>query len=118
MRQQPWPSASEVTRSENAIQGTSRTSTVRNTTRSCSTLLWERLCSSACGTESGVAVRKMAVPGTRYGGALYSDTGEALRRARPPPPPLHRTSRPPPPPLLLVENPPPPAQRGQPPPAG
>src|SRR4051812_50216617 len=83
MRQQPWPSDSQVTRSANEIQGTSRTSTVRNTTRSCSTLLWFRLWSSACGTASGVAVRKIAVPGTRCGGALENETRENLSGTAP-----------------------------------
>ena len=46
----------------------SRVTTVRNTTRSCSTLLCLRLCSSACGTRFGVDVRNTAVPSTRAGG--------------------------------------------------
>ena len=42
-------------RSSSRHVGTSSVTTVRNTTRSCSTLLCFRLCSRACGTPSGVA---------------------------------------------------------------
>ncbi len=48
----------------------SRVTIVRNTTRSCSTLLCFRLCSSACGTRLAVEVRNTAVPGTRTGGLV------------------------------------------------
>ncbi len=51
--------------------------TVRNTTRSCSTLLCARLCSSACGTLPGVEVMNIAVPATRTGGLRISESRNA-----------------------------------------
>src|SRR5690625_4948013 len=55
-------------RSSGSAIGVSRVSAVSITLRSCRTLLCLRLCNKACGTVSGLAVMKMAVPGTRIGG--------------------------------------------------
>src|SRR5882762_6890464 len=87
MRQQPWPSDSQVTRSANEIHGTSRTSTVRNTTRSCSTLLWFRLCSSACGTASGDAVRRILEQALEEAHQRYRALLQALEQDLAPAPP-------------------------------
>ena len=57
-----------VTENAALTHGTSRVTTVRKITRSCSTLLCTRLCNSACGTASGFATRKIAVPSTRCSG--------------------------------------------------
>src|SRR6266513_6161027 len=58
-----------VTRSRGATWGTSSVTTVRNTTFSCSTLLWARLWTSAGGVCSAVPYMNTAVPGTRSGGS-------------------------------------------------
>ncbi|MNT14811.1 hypothetical protein D3C72_1498310 [compost metagenome] len=50
----------------------SRVTKVRNTTRSCSTRLCFRLCSSDTGTDSVLPVRNTAVPSTRCGGCASS----------------------------------------------
>ena len=60
-------------RSSSGTYGTSSVITVSSTTRSCSTLLWLRLCNIACGTPSRPAVRNTAVPGTRCGGWIAID---------------------------------------------
>ena len=64
-RQKQRPSDCTVTRSLIGTQGTSANCTVRITLLSCSTWLCFRLCSSACGTVSGLATAYTAVRGTR-----------------------------------------------------
>ena len=60
------------TRLYSGTRGESAVRTVRITFFSCSTLLCLRLCMSATGAVSGSLVRKMAVPGTRWGARALS----------------------------------------------
>src|SRR5213082_2141445 len=68
-----------VTRSRGATWGTSSVTTVRNTTFSCSTLLWARLWTSAGGVCSAVPYMNTAVPGTRSGGSAARSASSILR---------------------------------------
>ena len=67
-----------VTRSGVETCGTSCVTIVRNTIRSCSTLLCVRLCTSAGGVPSVVPYRNTAVPGTRSGGSAARSASSIL----------------------------------------
>ena len=70
--QNPCSSWRTSWRSCSSTVGTSSVDTVSSTTRSCSTLLWIRLWSSAGGVALAVPYMYTAVPGTRCGGLFLT----------------------------------------------